>query len=74
MIEAPDPSVCYEPIAVSVESTVVAEFVPEALTASGYQSEADLEAAFIKQLEGQAYERLSINSNDAARCEPADAT
>lgn len=65
MIEAPDPSLCYEPIAVSVESTVVAEFVPEASTALGYQSEADLEAAFIKQLEGQAYERLSINSNAA---------
>ena len=65
MTEAPDPSFCYEPIAVSVESTVVAEFVPEASIASGYQSEADLEAAFVKQLEGQAYERLSINSNAA---------
>ena len=65
MIDAPDPSLRYEPIAVSVESTVVAEFVPEVSTASGYQSEADLEAAFIKQLEGQAYGRLSINSNAA---------
>ena len=65
MNEAPDPSFRYEPIAVSQENVVVAEFVPETSTASGYQSEADLEAAFIKQLEGQAYGRLSINSNAA---------
>jgi type I restriction enzyme R subunit len=63
--EAPDPSLHYEPIALSKESTVVAEFVSEASPASGYQSEAELEAAFIKQLEGQAYERLSVNSNVA---------
>jgi type I restriction enzyme, R subunit len=65
MTEAPDPSLRYEPLAVSVESTVVAEFVPEASATSGYQSEADLEATFIKQLEGQAYERLSIGGNAA---------
>ena len=65
MTAAPDPSLRYEPIAISEESTVVAEFVPEPSTASDYQSEADLEAAFIKQLEGQAYERLSISSNSA---------
>lgn len=65
MNETPDPSLRYEPISVSEESAVVAEFMWEASTASAYQSEADLETAFIKQLQGQAYERLSINSNAA---------
>ena len=40
MTEGPHPR--YEPIAVSSESTVVAEFVPEPGTESVYQSEADL--------------------------------
>jgi type I restriction enzyme, R subunit len=65
MTEAPDSSMRYESIAVSEESVVVAEFVPETSTASGYQGESDLEAAFIQQLKGQAYERLSIKSNAA---------
>ena len=52
----------YEPIAVSSESTVVAEFVSNETQQSAYQSEADLEAAFIKQLRSQAYEYLPINS------------
>ena len=52
MTEAPDPSSRYEPIAVSDESTVVAEFVPEPSSATAYQSEADLEAEFIKLLQG----------------------
>ena len=36
----------YEPIAVSSESTVVAEFIPDPSQESGYQSEADLERTF----------------------------
>lgn len=52
----------YEPIAVSAESTVVAEFVPEASTISAYQSEAQLEAGFIAQLQTQAYEYLPVSS------------
>src|SRR4051794_30939877 len=52
----------YEPIAVSRESTVVAEFVPEAHAATSYQSEADLERELIKQLQSQAYDYLSITS------------
>jgi len=52
----------YEPIAVSAESTVVAEFVPDASRETSYQSEADLERAFIKLLQGQAYEYLRITS------------
>jgi len=54
----------YEPIALSSESTVVAEFLPEfqGVRESAYQSEAELEKAFIKQLQVQAYEYLPIAS------------
>jgi type I restriction enzyme, R subunit len=54
----------YEPIALSNESTVVAEFVPEFLGVreAAYQSEAELEKAFIKQLHAQAYEYLPLTS------------
>src|SRR5215469_7184049 len=52
----------FEPIAVSAESTVVAEFVPEPSSSSGYQSEAELEAGFIKILQSQAYEYLPIKT------------
>ena len=45
----------YEPIAMSSESTVVAEFLTDPAPVAGYQSEADLERAFIKLLEGQAF-------------------
>ncbi|MGZ7038595.1 MAG: type I restriction endonuclease, partial [Thermoanaerobaculia bacterium] len=52
----------FEPIAVSDESTVVAEFVADPSEATGHQSEAQLEAAFIAQLKEQAYEYLPITS------------
>jgi type I restriction enzyme R subunit len=52
----------YEPIAVSSESTVVAEFVPEPSSEAGYQSEADLECTFIGLLKEQAYGHLTIAS------------
>ncbi|WP_066518347.1 type I restriction endonuclease subunit R [Curtobacterium ammoniigenes] len=52
----------YEPIAVSSESTVVAEFVPDVAGSAGYQSEAELEREFVKLLQGQAYEYLTIHS------------
>ena len=52
----------YEPIAVSAESTVVAEFVNEGHQAASYQSEADLERELIKILKGQAYEYLTFSS------------
>ncbi len=55
----------YEPIAVSDESTVVAEFLPEPSKGSAYQSEAALEAALIELLQGQAYEYLPISSASA---------
>uniref|UniRef100_UPI0023EFC057 type I restriction endonuclease n=1 Tax=Ferrimicrobium acidiphilum TaxID=121039 RepID=UPI0023EFC057 len=52
----------YEPIAVSSESTVVAEFIPNATVETSYQSEADLESEFIKVLQSQAYDYLPIIS------------
>ncbi len=52
----------YEPIAISSESTVVAEFVPNEAAATSYQSEAELEREFIKVLQSQAYDYLPITS------------
>jgi len=54
----------YEPIALSNESTVVAEYLPEfqGVWKAAYQSEAELEMAFIKQLQVQAYEYLPFTS------------
>ncbi|MFD0866819.1 HsdR family type I site-specific deoxyribonuclease, partial [Tessaracoccus lubricantis] len=56
------PATHFEPIAVSSESTVVAEYVAEPSSAAGYQSEADLERELIATLESQAYERLHVTS------------
>jgi type I restriction enzyme R subunit len=56
-------SVQYEPIAISSESTVVAEFESKVRDSSAYQSEAQLEAALIDLLRGQAYAYLSITSD-----------
>ncbi|MEU4246937.1 type I restriction endonuclease subunit R [Amycolatopsis sp. NPDC026612] len=53
----------YDPIAVSSESTVVAEFIPDAVLAATYQSEADLESEFVAILQSQAYEYLRITSD-----------
>lgn len=55
-------SVAYEPIALSAESTVVAEFSPDPAKQAAYQSEADLEKAFIALLQGQAYDYLPLRS------------
>jgi len=56
----------YEPIALSSESTVVAEFVPEpGVREPGYQSEAALERDFIAQLQKQAYDYLPLTSEAA---------
>lgn len=52
----------FDPVAVSSESTVVAEYFAEEYGVGSFQSEADLERAFIRQLETQAYERLRITS------------
>lgn len=52
----------YNLVAENPQSTVVAEFVPEGSRATHYQSEAELENAFVKQLETQAYEHIRISS------------
>ena len=52
----------YEPIALSSESTVVAEFVADPAAEAAYQSEAELERSLIELLRGQAYEYLPITT------------
>ncbi len=52
----------YEPIAMSSESTVVAEFIADASAGASYQSESELENALIALLEQQAYEYLPLTS------------
>ncbi len=57
----------YNLVAENTQSTVVAEYRKSADRVedrSSYQSEAELERAFIKQLETQAYEYLKITSED----------
>ena len=51
-----------EPIALSDESTVVAEFVVDRVREEQYQSEAALEEAFIQQLQQQAYDYLPLTN------------
>ncbi len=50
----------YKLVAENPQSTVVAEYAAEYRTAKAYQSEAELERAFIEQLKSQAYEYLPI--------------
>jgi len=45
-------------------STVVAEYIPIERSATEYQSEAELEKAFIAQLQEQAYEYITIESEE----------
>lgn len=52
----------YNLVAENPQSTVVGQYTPDAKRASHYQSEADLEKAFIEQLASQAYEYLPITS------------
>ena len=52
----------YNPVAVSTESTVVAEYEPDPREGEGYQSEADLERELIRLLRSQAYEYLPVTS------------
>jgi type I restriction enzyme R subunit len=52
----------FGPVALSSESTVVAEFEHDKVRETSYQSEAELEKRFIRQLTSQAYEYLSIFS------------
>jgi type I restriction enzyme R subunit len=52
----------YNLVAENPQSTVVGEYVADGVRVANYQSEADLERAFIKQLETQAYEYLPVTS------------
>ncbi|WP_313279030.1 type I restriction endonuclease subunit R [Timonella senegalensis] len=52
----------YSLVAFSGESTVVVEYVPDARYQTAHQSEAQLESDFIRQLESQAYVRITISS------------
>ena len=53
-----------EPVVLTSESTVVGLYEPVETDRAGYQSEAELEAAFIRQLQAQAYEYVSFTSED----------
>jgi type I restriction enzyme R subunit len=50
----------FDIVAVSSESTVATEYAPDVNQRADYQSEAELEAEFIKILQGQAYEYLNV--------------
>jgi len=52
----------YKLVAENPQSTVVAEYTPAYRAAKAYQSEAELELAFIDQLKSQAYDYLPITS------------
>jgi len=55
----------YNLVAQNTESTVVCEYSPPyGKRAESYQSEAELEKAFIKQLQTQAYEYVNITSEE----------
>lgn len=54
----------YNVVAQASESTVVAEYVPAKSRAQSYQSEAELEAAFIALLKKQGYEYLKIHDEE----------
>ena len=56
------PARSYAPIAVSNQSTVVAEYIPNETAKNSYQSESDLERALIGLLQSQAYEYMPITS------------
>jgi len=54
----------YDLLSENTESTVVSEYQPILRTETTYQTEADLEKAFIEQLQAQAYEYLPIKSEN----------
>lgn len=55
-------SVDYNMLISTLESTVVTEYIREDIPAYSYQSEADLEREFIKNLQNQGYEYFSIHN------------
>ena len=57
-------SVDYNMLISTLESTVVTEYVKEDVPVYTYQSEADLERKFIKNLQNQGYEYLNIHNEE----------
>lgn len=57
-------SVDYNMLISTLESTVVTEYVKEDMPVYTYQSEADLERKFIKNLQNQGYEYLNIHNEE----------
>jgi type I restriction enzyme R subunit len=55
----------YNIVAENPESTVVAEYQSPFKRETAYQTEDQLEKAFIQLLQGQAYDYLTINSEEA---------
>lgn len=55
----------YHIVAATEESTVVAEYTPEASRSDAYQSEAALEREFIRLLTAQGYDYLTIHNEGA---------
>ena len=53
----------YDMVAENSSSTVVSEYTPDYTRAASYQSEAELEQAFVDLLQQQAYERLYITND-----------
>lgn len=54
--------ITYDLVSENPESTVVAEFEPAYRSAAQYQSEAEMEADFVRQLTRQAYDYLPVAS------------
>jgi len=54
----------FEPIAITSENTVVSEYEVTSRKTKAYESEADLEQAFVDLLQEQAYEYLRISRED----------
>ena len=51
----------YNIVAQSSESTVVTEYKPASTRSDAYQSEADLEREFIRLLQEQSYEYITVH-------------
>jgi type I restriction enzyme, R subunit len=54
----------FEPIAITSENTVVSEYEATSRITKAYESEAELEQAFVDLLQEQAYEYLHISKED----------
>ena len=55
----------YNLIASDDKCTVVSEYIPETKRSDAYQSEAALEAEFIRMLQSQGYEYITVRDEDA---------